>query len=76
MVLVMGDVFRKAVSEVSALPDEAQDEIGRQLLDYVEKLRLLRRDIQEGLDSLDRGEGRPLEIEEFLREAHERHARR
>ncbi|MGV8839449.1 MAG: hypothetical protein ACWA6X_03990 [Bauldia sp.] len=72
----MGDLFRQAVSEVSALPEEAQDAIGRQLLDYVEKIRSLRRDIQEGLDSLERGEGRPLDLEEFLREARERHAHR
>jgi hypothetical protein len=32
------------------------------------KLKVLRRDIDEGIRSLDGGEGRPLDTDEFLRQ--------
>ncbi len=36
----------------------------------------LRREVQRGLEQLDRGEGRPLDIEATIAEAHRRHAAR
>lgn len=71
----MGDIFRKAVSEISELPDEAQDEIGRQLLDYLRRLDDLRAEVDKGLASLDAGEGRELDIDQFIQELNERHLR-
>jgi hypothetical protein len=65
--------LEQAFAEISALPDADQEEIGRKLLTHVEKLRRLRADIDAGLRSLDAGEGAPLDIEEFLREANKRH---
>ena len=64
MVKTLEQVF----AEVSNLPDADQEQIGRKLLSHVEKLKVLRRDIDEGIRSLDAGEGRPLDIEEFLRQ--------
>jgi hypothetical protein len=57
-----------AIAEVSNLPDADQEQIGRQLLSHIEKLRRLRADIDAGLRSLDAGEGKELDIEEFLRQ--------
>jgi hypothetical protein len=57
-----------AIAEVSNLPDADQEQIGRQLLSHIEKLRRLRADIDEGLRSLNAGEGKELDIEEFLRQ--------
>jgi hypothetical protein len=63
----MVKTLEQAFAEVSNLPDADQEQIGRKLLSHVEKLKVLRRDIDEGIRSLDAGEGRPLDIEEFLR---------
>lgn len=36
----------------------------------------LRREVQRGLDQLDRGESQPLDVEATIAEAHRRHAER
>jgi hypothetical protein len=64
------------MSEITALPEADQEEIGRGLLSHVEKLRRLRKDIDKGIRSLERGEGRPLDMEEYIRQAHARHGRK
>jgi hypothetical protein len=38
----------------------------------VEKLRQLRAEIDKGIRSLEAGEGKPLDIAEFLNQLHER----
>jgi hypothetical protein len=64
----MVKTLEQAIAEVTNLPDADQEQIGRKLLSHVEKLRQLRGDIDAGLRSLDAGEGRPRDIEEFLRQ--------
>jgi hypothetical protein len=64
-----------AMAEVSSLPDADQEQIGRRLLSHVEKLRHLRAEIDKGIHSLDAGEGKPLDIQDFLRRKNERHGR-
>ncbi|MEN3378769.1 MAG: hypothetical protein V7604_4124 [Hyphomicrobiales bacterium] len=64
----MVKTLEQAFAEVSNLPDADQEQIGRKLLSHVEKLKVLRRDIDEGIRSLDDGEGRPLDTDEFLRQ--------
>jgi hypothetical protein len=64
----MVKTLEQAFAEVSNLPDADQEQIGRKLLSHVEKLNVLRRDIDEGIRSLDGGEGRPLDTDEFLRQ--------
>src|SRR6266852_5759218 len=68
--------LEKAIEEVANLPDADQEQIGRRLPSHVEKLRQLRTEIDKGVRSLDGGEGKPLEIEEFLRQQNERYGRR
>jgi hypothetical protein len=58
--------LEKAIAEVGRLPDADQEEIGRQLLDHVEKLRRLRADIRQGIASLDAGLGQEVDIEELI----------
>jgi len=58
--------LEKAIAEVSNLPDADQEQIAQRLLSHVEKLRQLRADIDKGIHSLDAGEGKPLDIEDFL----------
>jgi hypothetical protein len=69
----MVKTLERALAEISHLPAADQEEIGRRLLQHVEKLRALRADVDEGLRSLDAGEGEPLDIEAFIREANKKH---
>lgn len=62
-----------AIAEMANLSDADQEQIGRRLLSHVEKLRQLRAEIDKGIRSLDRGEGRSFDVEEFLREKNQRH---
>ena len=64
----MSKVLQDAVAEVTSLPQSDQEAIGRQLLSHVEKLRQLRAEIDKGIRSLDAGEGRELNIDEFVRD--------
>jgi hypothetical protein len=63
----MVKVLEQAIAEVSALPDADQEQIGRQILSHVEKLRSLRDELDKGVRSLDAGKGRTLDIEDFIR---------
>jgi hypothetical protein len=69
----MSDVLKQAVAEATRLPQSDQEAIGRQLLSHVEKLRRLRADIDAGIRSLDAGDGRELNIDEFIRDKTQRH---
>ena len=71
----MVKIFEQAIAEVATLSDADQEQIGRQLLLHVEKLRLLREEIDKGIRSLDAGKGTPLDIEEFLKEQNARDGR-
>jgi hypothetical protein len=75
MMLAMVRTLEKAFAEVSNLPEADQEQIGQRLLSHVEKLRQLRVEIDKGIRSLDAGEGRPLDIEDFLRRENDRHGR-
>jgi len=70
----MEKTLERAIVEVATLPDADQEQIGRQLLSHIEKLRQLRADIDMGIRSLDAGEGKPLDIDEFLDQQHARNA--
>jgi hypothetical protein len=69
----MSNALKDAIAEVASLPEADQEQIGRELLDHVEKLRRLRADLQKGIDSLNAGEGKPLDIEEVIRRARDRY---
>jgi hypothetical protein len=72
----MTNVLKEAVAEVERLPAADQEIIGRKMLEHVEKLRLLRDDIDAGIRSLDAGIGRELDMNDVISVAHEQHARR
>ena len=59
--------LEQAIAQISRLPDADQEQIGRKLLSHVEKLNALRAEIDKGTQSLDAGNGRPLDLEAFLR---------
>lgn len=63
------------MEKVSTLPTSDQERIGREVLSHVEKLRRLRTELDKGARWLARGEGMPLDIEEFVQRAHRRYGR-
>jgi len=71
----MVKALEQAIAEVSSLPDADQEQIGQRLLSHIEKLRQLRVEIDKGIRSLETGEGKPLDIEDFLKRQHERYGR-
>jgi hypothetical protein len=72
---LMVKALEQAIAEIATLPDADQERIGQRLLSHVEKLRQLRAEIDKGIRSLDSGEGKPLDIEDFLKRQHEWHGR-
>ena len=71
----MTKTLDKAFAEAALLPEVAQDQIGRELLAHIRKLRKLRADIQQGIKSLDAGKSRALNIDDFLHRARRRYAK-
>jgi hypothetical protein len=69
----MVKTLAQAIAQISQLPDADQEKIGRRLILHVEKLKALRGEIDKGISSLDAGEGRTVNIEDFLREKNLRH---
>ena len=65
--------LEQAIAQISRLPDADQEQIGRKLLTHVEKLKALRSEIDKGIQSLDEGKGRALDMEDFLRDKNSRH---
>jgi hypothetical protein len=68
----MVKALEQAIAEIATLPDAEQERIGRRLLSHMQKLRRLREEIDKGIRSLEAGEGKPLDIAEFLDQQHER----
>ena len=65
-----------ALSKVSQLPEAAQEQIGRELLDRVDALKRLQAEVEIGLRELDAGEGRPLDIDDVIKQARGEYARK
>ena len=65
--------LEQAIAQISRLPDADQEQIGRKLLEHVDRLKALRAELDKGMRSLDAGEGRALDMEAFLREKNSRH---
>jgi hypothetical protein len=69
----MTNTLKDAVAEVERLPEADQENIGRQVLTHVEKLRTLRADIDAGLRSLDAGKGNAVNMQDVLSRARRQH---
>jgi hypothetical protein len=61
---------------VERLPAADQEIIGKQVLHHVEKLRLLRDDIDVGVQSLDAGRGQELDMDEVISVARRQHEKK
>jgi hypothetical protein len=72
----MTKTLKKAIARVERLPEADQEIIGGHILTHVEKLRLLRGDIDAGIRSLDARKGEELEISDVISAARKGHERR
>jgi hypothetical protein len=72
----MTSILKLAMDKAAELPEAAQEEIGLKLIDRIAAWKMLRADIQIGIDQLDAGLGREINFEELIRELNEEHARR
>lgn len=63
----MVKTLEQAIAQVVSLPDSDQEQIGRKLLDHVERLRHLRTEVDQAIRSLDAGRGKAFDIADFIR---------
>jgi hypothetical protein len=71
----MTKILELAVSKASKLSPEAQEQLGRELLERIDSLEALRAEIDLGVKELDAGLGKPLDVEDLLRQARTEHGR-
>ena len=65
----MVKILELALSKAAALPEAAQEQLGRELLDRIDSLATLRAELEIGIRELDAGLGEELDIEGFIRQA-------
>jgi hypothetical protein len=63
------DTLKLAMEKAAALPAATQEEIGRDILDYVDGMARLRAELEVGIKQLDAGLGTPLDIEAEIERA-------
>ena len=64
------------MSKASALPEAAQEKIGRDVLESVETLARLRAEVEIGVRELDAGLGEELRMSDVIKQARKEHGRR
>ena len=64
-----------AISKAAKLPEAAQEQLGRELLERIHTLAELRAEIDVGIRELDAGRGEELDIEDVIRQAREEHGK-
>ena len=64
-----------AITKAASLPEAAQEQLGRELLERIETLAELRAEIEIGIRELDAGLGEELDIEAVIRQARAEHAK-
>ena len=74
-VLAMVKTLELAMTKTAALPEAAQEQLGRELLERIDTLAKLRTEIEAGVRELDAGLGEELDIEDIIRQARDEHAR-
>ena len=70
----MTATLERAMTSLRELPADMQEELGQQLLSYVNKWQQLKSNIDQGTNELARGEG--IEVtntEEFVKAIHKKH---
>jgi hypothetical protein len=65
-----------AIRKAASLPEAAQEQLGRELLERIDTLDELRTEIEVGIRELDAGMGKELDVEDVIRQARNEHARK
>jgi len=71
----MVKILELALSKAASLPEAAQEQLGRELLERIDALAELRGEIEIGLRELDAGLGEELDVKGLIRHAREEHFR-
>ena len=69
----MTKTLQVAISKAMALPDAAQEELGREMLERMDALAQLRDAIDVAARQFEAGEGEELDIEAVIKEARMAH---
>jgi Arc/MetJ-type ribon-helix-helix transcriptional regulator len=72
----MSKALELAIAKAIQLPEAAQEEIGRELLEHLDSLAALRAELEIGIRQLNEGKSKELDIEEFIARARAEHAKR
>jgi hypothetical protein len=70
----MSTALKLAMAQAAALPEAAQEQLGRELLERIEALTQLRAKIDEGIRELDAGLGEEIDIDKFIEQLRDEHA--
>jgi hypothetical protein len=65
----MVETLELALSKAAKLPEAAQEQLGRELLERIDTLAALRAELEKDLRELDAGSGEELDIEELIKQA-------
>ena len=65
-----------AMAKAATLPDAAQEQIGREVLERIESLAELRAELEIGIQQLDAGRGEELDMDDVIKEARAAHGGR
>lgn len=74
--VIMTKALQLAMTKAAALPEAAQEQLGRELLERIERLNELRAAVEVGVRELDAGLGEELDIETLLGDLNSEHAGR
>ena len=72
---MVAKILTQAVEKARSLPLRDQERIGRDLNRYVDSLATLREKLDQGIQSLDAGLGKELDIEDVIARANAGHAK-
>lgn len=72
--LSMVRTLELAISKAAELPEAAQEQLGREILERLDTLAELRAELDIGIRELDAGLGEPLDIEDVIAQARKEHA--
>ena len=70
----MSKALKLAMTKAAGLPEAAQEQLGRELLERIASLTQLRADIDIGIQDLDAGLGEELDIDKFIAQLHNENA--
>jgi hypothetical protein len=64
-----------AITRIANLPEAAQEQLGREMLERIEALQQLRAEVEVGIRELDAGLGEALDVEDVIRQARQDHGK-